>query len=119
MEAAQEQVDTLRDHLQEKDVERKKLEQKIQEVRKESLEAKKTLEDSLRDSNRYRCSLELLARYSLNKLFLSFSLMCCDFGIFITRQDQIYECLKSLNLPLCLNINFKKVASTVLWLLYR
>lgn len=55
----------LRNHLQERDTERRKLEQKIQEVRRESQEAKKALEERLRDSNRYHCSLELISRYFL------------------------------------------------------
>lgn len=64
LDAALEQVDTLRDHLQERDSERRELEHKIQEVRRESQEAQTALqEESLRDGNRYRCSLELLSRY--------------------------------------------------------
>ncbi len=65
LDAALEQVDTLRDHLQERDSERRALEQKIQEVRRESEEAKKALEENIRDSNRYRSSLEVISRYSL------------------------------------------------------
>lgn len=65
LDAALEQVDTLRDHLQERDAERRELEQSIQEARRESQEAKKALEESLRDSNRYHCSLKLISRYFL------------------------------------------------------
>lgn len=72
LDAALEQVDTLRDHLQERDTERRELEQKIQIVRKESQEAKKDLEESLRDSNRHRCSLELMSRYFLILPLLTF-----------------------------------------------
>uniref|UniRef100_A0A3B4GVC1 Ciliary rootlet coiled-coil, rootletin family member 2 n=1 Tax=Pundamilia nyererei TaxID=303518 RepID=A0A3B4GVC1_9CICH len=67
--AALEQVDTLREHQQERDAERRELEQKIQDVRRESQEDKKALEESLRDSNRYRRSLELISeKSSLEKL---------------------------------------------------
>ncbi|XP_034736357.1 rootletin [Etheostoma cragini] len=70
LDAALEQVETLRNHLQKRDTERRELEQKIQEVRRESQEAKAALEDSLRDSNRYRCSVELISseKGSLEKL---------------------------------------------------
>ncbi|KAF3835741.1 hypothetical protein F7725_028299 [Dissostichus mawsoni] len=61
LEAALDQEETLRDHLQERDAERKELEQKVLEVRRESQEAKTALDESLRDSNRYRCSVELLS----------------------------------------------------------
>lgn len=64
LDAALEQVDTLRNHLQGGDTERRELEQKIQELRRENQEAKKALEESLRDSNRYRCSLEVISRYT-------------------------------------------------------
>lgn len=63
LDAALEQVDTLRERVQEKDSERKELDQKIQQIRKESQEAQKALEESLRESKRYQCSLELLSRY--------------------------------------------------------
>lgn len=58
-------MDTLRGYLQDRDVERRGLEQKIQEVGRETQEAKKALEESLRDSNRYCNSLELISRYKL------------------------------------------------------
>lgn len=74
MGAALEQVDALREHQQERDAERRELEQKIQDVRRESQEAKKALEESLRDSNRYRRSLELISRYILTKYFYFFFL---------------------------------------------
>ncbi|XP_068447240.1 rootletin isoform X3 [Clinocottus analis] len=61
LDAALEQVDTLRDHLQEKDTERRELEQMIQDVRRESQEAKTALEENLRECHRYRCSLELMS----------------------------------------------------------
>ncbi|XP_063747285.1 rootletin [Eleginops maclovinus] len=66
LEAALEQVETL----QKKDAMRTELEQKVQEVRRENQEVKTALEESLRDSNRYRCSLELLSseKCSLEKL---------------------------------------------------
>lgn len=63
LDAALEQVDTLRSLLQERDTERRELEQKIQEVGRENKEAKKALEESLRDSGRYCRSLELISRY--------------------------------------------------------
>ncbi|AWP11438.1 putative rootletin-like [Scophthalmus maximus] len=70
LDAALEQVDTLRGYLQDRDVERRGLEQKIQEVGRETQEAKKALEESLRDSNRYCNSLELISseKGSLEKL---------------------------------------------------
>lgn len=74
MGAALEQVDTLREHQQERDAERRELEQKIQDVRRESQEDKKALEESLRDSNRYHRSLELISRYILTKYFYVFFL---------------------------------------------
>ncbi|XP_034387086.1 rootletin [Cyclopterus lumpus] len=61
LDAALEQVETLRDHLQERDTERRELEQRIQEVRRESQEAKTALEENLREGHRYRCSLELMS----------------------------------------------------------
>lgn len=61
-----EQADALRMRLQGRDTENMKLEQKIQEVAKESQEARKTLEDELRNSSsRSRRSLELVSRYLL------------------------------------------------------
>lgn len=65
LDAALEQSDMLRNHLQERDTDRRRLEQKIQEVRRESQEAKKALEECLRDNNRHQCSLELISRYAL------------------------------------------------------
>ncbi|TNN74186.1 Rootletin [Liparis tanakae] len=61
LDAALEQVETLRDHLQERDTERRELEQKIQEVSRESQEAKTALEETLREGHRHRCSLELMS----------------------------------------------------------
>ncbi|XP_034091518.1 rootletin isoform X3 [Gymnodraco acuticeps] len=66
LEVALDQEETLRDHLQERDAERKELEQKVLEVRRESQEAKTALDESLRDSNRYRCSVELLSSEKLS-----------------------------------------------------
>lgn len=78
LDAAMEQADTLRNHLQGGDAERRELEQKIQEVRRENQEAKKALEESLRDSNRYRCSLELISRYTqIYSYHPSPKLWCC------------------------------------------
>ncbi|XP_034438966.1 rootletin isoform X1 [Hippoglossus hippoglossus] len=70
LDAALEQVDTLRHHLQEREIERRELEQKIQEVEREMQEAKKASEESLRESNRYCRSLELISseKASLEKL---------------------------------------------------
>ncbi|KAM3850238.1 uncharacterized protein crocc2 [Diretmus argenteus] len=70
LDAALEQVSTLRNHLQEKDAERRELEQRIQEVRRDFQEAKQTLEESHRDSSRYRSSLDLISseKGSLEKL---------------------------------------------------
>lgn len=67
LEAALEQVDTLHEHQQQRDTERRELEQKIQEVRQESQEAKKTVEESLTDSNRDRSSLELISKSVLTE----------------------------------------------------
>ncbi|XP_028300551.1 rootletin [Gouania willdenowi] len=61
LDATLEQGDTLRDHLKDKDAERRKLEQKIQDGRRGIQEVKKALEESLRESNRYRCSVELIS----------------------------------------------------------
>ncbi|KAK5930141.1 hypothetical protein CgunFtcFv8_026404 [Champsocephalus gunnari] len=61
LEAALDQEETLRGHLQEREAERKELQQKVLEVRRESQEAESALDESLRDSNRYRCSVELLS----------------------------------------------------------
>lgn len=79
LDAALEQVDTLRDHLQERDTERRELEQKIHEVKRESQETTKALEESRRDSNRYRSSLELISRYFLitRALYFYFILDWC------------------------------------------
>jgi len=57
-----------------KDVERIKVEQMIQEVRRESQEAKKALEESLKESKTYCSSLELISRFSLSKHLLCFFL---------------------------------------------
>lgn len=62
MKAALEQVDTLRDELHEKNSELTKLEQMIQEIRRELQEAKEALEESLKENNRSRCTLELISR---------------------------------------------------------
>lgn len=60
-----EQADALRERLQERDANRRSLEQKIQEVTKENQEARRDLEEELRDSSsRSRRSLELVSRYS-------------------------------------------------------
>ncbi|XP_013866473.1 rootletin isoform X2 [Austrofundulus limnaeus] len=61
LEAALEQVDTFHDLLQERDAEKMELEQMIQEVQKESQEVQKALEESIRDSCRSHCSLELIS----------------------------------------------------------
>lgn len=66
LDAALEQVETLRVHVQERDAERRELEHKIQEARKETQDTKKALEESLRDSKRYCRSLELISRYILD-----------------------------------------------------
>lgn len=61
-----EQVDALQKQLQGRDSENMKLEQKVQEVAKESQEACKTLEDELKNSSsRNRRSLEIVSRYLL------------------------------------------------------
>lgn len=60
-----EQADALRERLQGRDAENRKLEQKIQEASKESQEARRALEGELRDSSsRSRRSLELVSRYA-------------------------------------------------------
>lgn len=60
------QADALRKQLQGRDTENTKLEQKVQEVAKESQEARRALEDELRNSSsRSRRSLELVSRYLL------------------------------------------------------
>lgn len=60
-----EQADALRERLQERDANRRSLEQKIQEVTKENQEARRDLEEELRDSSsRSRRSLELVSRYA-------------------------------------------------------
>ena len=73
LDAALEQVDTLRHHLQEREIERRELELKIQEVEREMQEAKKASEERLRESNRYCRSLELISRYQLIMELLSIS----------------------------------------------
>lgn len=65
LDAAVEQADALRERLQGRDAENRKLEQKIQEVAKESQEARRGLEEELRDSSsRSRRSLELVSKYA-------------------------------------------------------
>ncbi|KAK1896509.1 Rootletin [Dissostichus eleginoides] len=59
--AVQNGLSEQQNQTQERDAERKELEQKVLEVRRESQEAKTALDESLRDSNRYRCSVELLS----------------------------------------------------------
>lgn len=56
-------MDDLRRHLQERDSEKRELELKVQEVLRESQEAKTSLAESIRDSSRYCRSLELISRY--------------------------------------------------------
>lgn len=75
LDAALEQVETLRNHLQRGETERRQLEQKIQEVRRENQEAKKALEESLRDSNRYHCSLELITRYTIYSYYSYYNIL--------------------------------------------
>lgn len=70
--AALEQVETLRNHMQEMGIGRREMEQKIQELRIESQEAKTALDESLKGNNRYRCSLELITRYILTMQSLYF-----------------------------------------------
>lgn len=70
MEAALKQADTFHNRLQEKDAEKMKLEQMIQDIQRESDEAKKALEESLKNCSREHCSLELISRYAMIKLFL-------------------------------------------------
>lgn len=61
-----EQADGLQKQLQGSCTKNMKLEQKIQEVAKESQEARRALEEELRNSScRSRHSLELVSRYLL------------------------------------------------------
>ncbi|KAI4829341.1 hypothetical protein KUCAC02_023387 [Chaenocephalus aceratus] len=59
--AVQHGLSEHQNQTQERDAERKELEQKVLEVRRESQEVKSALDESLRDSNRHRCSVELLS----------------------------------------------------------
>ncbi|KAL1023371.1 hypothetical protein UPYG_G00039950 [Umbra pygmaea] len=72
LEVAQEQVDTLRSRLQEAEVERRGLEGRMQEVQRENLLGGRNLEESLRDVQRCRNSLEVITseKASLEKLIL-------------------------------------------------
>lgn len=79
LDAAVEQADALRKRLQGRDTENTNLEQRIQEVAKESQEARRALEEALRNSSsRSRRSLELVSRY----LPVSTMLMWLMFSIF-------------------------------------
>lgn len=62
MTKALEQVDTFKDQLQEKNDERTKLEQMIQEMQAKHQETEKALQESLIESNQSLCTLELLSR---------------------------------------------------------
>nr|XP_054604928.1 rootletin [Nothobranchius furzeri] len=61
LEAALQKVDTFQDQLKERDAERTKAEQTIQEIQRESQEAKTALEENLKRSSRDRCTLELIS----------------------------------------------------------
>ncbi|MED6266669.1 hypothetical protein CHARACLAT_004383 [Characodon lateralis] len=70
LKAALVQVDTFKDQLQQKYAERTKLEKTIQDIQREHQEAKKALEESLKENKRSRCTLELIIneKGSLEKL---------------------------------------------------
>lgn len=76
LDAALEQVHSLRAHLQDRDSERTELEQKIQGLKRESQEARAALEESLRDGSRSLCSLELVSRYLLLTSLVCFEKLC-------------------------------------------
>lgn len=72
------QADALRKQLQERDAENLKLEQKIQEVAKESQEVRTALEEELRSSgSRSRRSLELVSRYRMLTSLMFWTFPAC------------------------------------------
>ncbi|KAM9762981.1 uncharacterized protein crocc2 [Menidia menidia] len=72
LEAALVQVDIFRDRLQANHLEKIKMEQTVQEVQRERQKTEKALEESLKESNNYLSSLELMSseKQSLEKLLL-------------------------------------------------
>ncbi|XP_061636081.1 rootletin isoform X2 [Phyllopteryx taeniolatus] len=61
LEASLEQADALRTRLQQSDLARTELEARIREVTKESQEAKKALEETVQEKDRYRSSLDIIS----------------------------------------------------------